>query len=178
MENDAGGELNAGNAADQDLGVSVSDRWRPGEYVGHDDRWADRWHSDCADQKISVRSLCHRSAHRPVIVVVILCRMPVIRDAHSQILVSGISSIQLPTSISFHTRVRWLHRAARPRMGIDTAARWNHNATARPTAAGAASITFPCGRCHRWLHGTPDANAAEIRAVSYTHLTLPTICSV
>ena len=38
METDAGGELNAGNAADQDLGVSVSDHWHPTEYDDHNDR--------------------------------------------------------------------------------------------------------------------------------------------
>ena len=29
-----------------------------------------------------------------------------------------------------------------------------------------------------WWHGRADANTAAIQAVSYTHLTLPTICSV
>ena len=47
---DAGEELGAGEADGQDIGVRGSDRWRLGEYEDHDDRWANRWRDDRADQ--------------------------------------------------------------------------------------------------------------------------------
>lgn len=104
----------------------------------------------------------------PVIMVVIRSRTPAIRDADSLILVCGIPSMQLPTSTRFHARARWLRRAARPWKEIDTAARRNHNATVRPVAASAASITFPVGRYCRWLNGASDADAAKLRDQLYS----------